>query len=120
MWPFNRSNQSATTSDAKDYYKSARPQRMWLVWLLSIATFIFTALIVLGIFWAGRWAVHKFTKSKVVAPKVQKTGTNNQNNPTTNVGSSTVKTSTPTPNTTPQPATTNSSKLVNTGPTSDE
>jgi len=113
-------------------------QNQGLIWLLSAGTFILTVLIVLGLFWAGRWALHKVTDEPLVkapapgisndrgttstTPPVAKDGVNN------NRGAHT----TPTPATTPvapQPATSTPttqasqptpSTLINTGPTSDD
>jgi cytoskeletal protein RodZ len=113
-------------------------QSGWLVWLLSIVTFFLTVAIVLGLFWAGRWVVHRFTKkSTPTTPTISNTrsqtggGSSAGNSGTTgNNGSGSTTTppssssqSKPTP-TTP-PATNNTApttppNLVNTGPDSDE
>jgi cytoskeletal protein RodZ len=125
--PTSATVKKVTPSVAKDYYQSAQPQRMWLVWLLSVGTFIITVVIVLGIFWAGRWVVHQLTKPKTPAPTtVQQTTANNRQNadtrgqsPPAKTNDSTTKTSTTaTPAATPTPAN-SSTDLVKTGPDSD-
>lgn len=51
-------------AEIKQYYQSERRDRMWVVWLLSGATFVITVLIVLGLFWGGRWAYNKLRDNK--------------------------------------------------------
>lgn len=46
----------AVPEEIRDYYEAEKRDRMWVVWLLSGATFLITVLVVLGLFWAGRWA----------------------------------------------------------------
>ncbi len=135
MWSFRKKDELETSTEEP----TSTQQNMWLVWLLSIATFVLTVLIVLGLFWGGRWVVHQFTKKSTTttqkAPAVSndrktadKVPNNNSGNPTNNpqsAGQNTPKptpapvppTPAPQPTPIPQPAPTN---LVNTGPTSDE
>jgi cytoskeletal protein RodZ len=114
--PTSATVKKVTPSVAKDYYQSAQPQRMWLVWLLSVGTFIITVVI-----------VHQLTKQKTPAPTtVQQTTANNRQNadtrgqsPPAKTNDSTTKTSTTaTPAATPTPAN-SSTDLVKTGPDSD-
>lgn len=108
-------------------------QRAWLVWLLSIVTFFLTVAIVLGLFWAGRWVVHQFTKQPTTTPvaapvKQNESGISNTREgaakpttPSTSAPATATGTVQPTPPasaTTTPPAT--PSALVNTGPDSDE
>ena len=119
---FNKKTKTVTTGMAP-----AR-QNMWVVWLLSIITFIVTVLIVLGLFWAGRWAVRQFTKDPAPAKPAAGISTEDKDtnkNTTNNRGSNTAP-STNNPPVTPPPVSTTprpvapSKDLVNTGPTSDE
>lgn len=131
MWSFRNKNASTEQS-----LTEPAQQRTWVVWLLSVATFFLTVAIVLGLFWAGRWVVRKFTQEPASAPTKgapavsnEREGSNKQAAPSTTTSnsgstggttppasSSTQQTPTATP-TTPAPA---PSTLVNTGPDSDE
>ncbi len=71
MWSFRRKQQadqpvetteSPEVNSAKDIYQPNSSQSMGRVWLVSIATFIVTALFVLGLFWFGQWAWNAVTK----------------------------------------------------------
>lgn len=65
---FGRKKQDAGTDEVpaeiKDYYQAGKRDRMWVVWLLSAATFVATVIVVLGLFWGGRWAYRKITADK--------------------------------------------------------
>ena len=136
MWSFRKKQQSTKTK-----VTAPAQQSMWKIWLLSIGTFVLTVLIVLGVFWVGRWVVHQFTKkSTTTTVQVQpatSTSDKNKTNASSNTGSTNSSSSSSTgsnnssPTTTNQPAattpapasttpSTSHSTLVNTGPTSDE
>lgn len=53
---------SAVPEEIRDYYEAEKRDRMWVVWLLSGATFLVTVLVVLGLFWGGRWVYREITK----------------------------------------------------------
>jgi len=132
MWSPKRNKQVGTAKPVpKEEYQK---QRMWLVWLVSIATFVLTVLIVLGVFWLGRWGWHQVHhKQKPVPvttqPAVKAGDSQNANSgaaKTTSGTNSAPASNAPAtistgPASTP-PATTSTSpqKLVNTGPDSDE
>ncbi len=65
MWPFNRKAEDTETDtvpeEIKDYYQAEKRGRMWTTWLLSAATFVVTVLVVVGLFWAGRWTYNRVT-----------------------------------------------------------
>lgn len=52
----NGASKQQVPDEIKEYYQAEKRDRMWVVWLLSGATFIVTVLVVLGLFWGGRWA----------------------------------------------------------------
>lgn len=130
MWLFKRSGKEMNTGVPSE----TNVQPMWLIWLLSAGTFVVTVLIVLGLFWGGRWVINRSTKKPTPAtPVVQKPAANKSqgiNGISSNGSSKPAPTSStnpaPKPTTTaptPAPATTPStgpSTLVRTGPTSDE
>ena len=139
---FKRTNRTIDTNgkvapDAvKGYYQTTKPERMWLVWLLSILTFVITVIIVLALFWVGRWAIHQITKSKLqpntVTPTVQQPSSNTRQNGAASTNSSPTAGSSNTsgaPVVTPTPAsatatnttqpTPSTPSLVKTGPDSD-
>ncbi|MEO5627529.1 MAG: hypothetical protein ABIQ89_01415 [Candidatus Saccharimonadales bacterium] len=138
MWPFNRKKNSedslkdkVSPKAVKEYYEAGGNRQGWVVWLLSIAAFLVTLLIVLGLFWAGRWTWHKLTDSSSKnepATTQLKSGDQEQSpaknetpsddsgdNTGSNSGNPTAPTSTPSP--APAPA---GPALPNTGPASDE
>ncbi len=65
MWPFKRKQQPKPSSNKKmpkevqQYYKSEQRERVGLAWLIAFASLILTVLIVLGLFYGGRWAWRK-------------------------------------------------------------
>ncbi len=73
IWPFNRnrntSPQTKVPEEVEQYYQSERRDRVGVAWLLAGATLIITVLIVLGLFFGGRWAYRK------IANKDNKSGT---------------------------------------------
>lgn len=138
MWSFRNKNAPVEQS-----LTEPTQQRAWVVWLLSIVTFFLTVAIVLGLFWAGRWVVQRFTKEPASAPTKGMPAASNErsgdnqaapNASTPSSGSSSnpsnppasTPPSTPSNNTqqttpsTPTPPVTGPSTLVNTGPDSDE
>lgn len=133
MWSLRNKQQ-----EVKDYYQATAGKNMWMVWLLSAITFVGTILVVLGLFWAGRWIYQKVTapdnqpattetqpndQSADSSSNGQNQGDQAQNNPdqpsspTPGSGAAPSTPPAPTPTTTPQ---TGPNELVRTGPSSDE
>lgn len=133
MWSFKKKQQ-----EVKDYYQATAGNNMWMVWLLSAITFVATILIVLGLFWAGRWVYQQATNNDKDQPATTETnqpseqqgqgseqptpdpsqGQSGSNNGDNSAPSTPTPTPAPTtPNTTPQ---TGPTELVQTGPSSDE
>lgn len=61
MWPFNRNKTAdgTTPPEVQDYYQSEHRDRSWLAWVLGIGTLLATILVVLGLFYGGRWVYRK-------------------------------------------------------------
>jgi len=66
LWPFGkRKTQLRTTTvdspvaEVREYYDSSRQERQGLAWFLAFATLIVTLLIVVGLFFGGRWLYNK-------------------------------------------------------------
>ncbi|MES2971758.1 MAG: hypothetical protein V4702_05550 [Patescibacteria group bacterium] len=61
MWPFNRNKtgDGTTPPEVQDYYQSESRQRSWLAWVIGLGTLLATVLIVLGLFYGGRWVYRK-------------------------------------------------------------
>ncbi len=128
MWLFKRSGKEISTGVPSE----TNVQPMWLIWLLSAVTFVVTVLIVLGLFWGGRWAINRFTKKPTPATTTVQKPAANKPQSTNGISSNGSSKPTPTPptNPTPKPTTptpapantpsTGPSTLVRTGPTSDE
>jgi len=134
MWSFRNKNASTEQS-----LSEPAPQRTWLVWLLSIVTFFITVAIVLGLFWAGRWVVQRFTKEPTpaptkgipavsnersgdsqAAPNASTPSSSSSSNPPASTPSSSPSNTQQTAPSTPTSPVTGPSTLVNTGPDSDE
>lgn len=145
----NRKNAGSqqVPEEIKEYYHAKKRDRMWVVWLLTGATFIVTVLVVLGLFWGGRWAFNKIRDNNGNGNTTIETENGNGNSeeqpaqqsddgsteqpeqdaPATNEGASSQSPTTApqdqasnTPAQTQQPATGTSDELPRTGPTSDE
>lgn len=137
MWPFNRNKNSAdnlkdkvSPTAVKEYYQAAGNRQPWMVWLISIATFLITLIIVLLLFWGGRWVWNKIDNNDdnkatpaTQTDKTEEEGANNQpeNNPTPSTSApaptpAPAPAPQPTPTTTPSTGATNSEHLPNTGP----
>ncbi len=145
MWSFRRkqqtdqpveSTESPEVNSAKDIYQPSGNQSMGRVWLVSIVTFVLTALFVLGLFWFGQWVWNAVTKDD--EPKATPTTQENGQAEQKTAGDQQA-TSTPAPTPTPTPAPSNSGStggtstptqtpatgptatdLPSTGPSSDE
>lgn len=61
MWPFNRNKTAdgTTPPEVQDYYQSERRDRSWLAWVIGLGTLLATILVVLGLFYGGRWVYRK-------------------------------------------------------------
>lgn len=63
IWPFNRNKQDAATKkvprEVEQYYQSEHRDRVGVAWLLAGLTLVITVLIVLGLFFSGRWVYRK-------------------------------------------------------------
>lgn len=121
--------------EIKEYYQAGKRDRMWVVWLLSGATFIVTVLVVLGLFWGGRWAFDKMrgndtqtadtSQSSDVQNQAERDesvegGSSEDINNTDNTGTTPAQTpAASTPTTTPNTGSA-SAELPRTGPSSDE
>ena len=126
MWSLKRKQQ-----EVKDYYQATSGNNMWMVWILSAITFVGTILVVLALFWGGRWIYQKVTAPDNNKPAVTETGqSSNESDQAQNGGQPAANpspsTPTPTPSTpapTPAPSVTpqtGPTELVRTGPGSDE
>lgn len=73
MWPFNRKKSDETVPpEVQDYYNAEKRERMGLAWILAFVTLAVTVLVVLGLFFGGRWAYRKITqKDKPIVTTVQ-------------------------------------------------
>ena len=64
MGLFNRKSKQSASSmppEVQEYYQSERRGRMGMAWLLSAVTFVGTVLVVLGLFYSGRWVYRSVT-----------------------------------------------------------
>ncbi len=66
MWPFNRkkqANDKKTPKEVEQYYQSEKRERVGLAWLIAFFSLLITVLVVLGLFFGGRWAWRKVTNN---------------------------------------------------------
>ena len=128
-----KSQDTVLPTEIQDYYQTEKRERAWVAWALGLATFIGTALLVLGLFTGGRWAYRKLTSDPATPVAVQQDATpqdpdksfNQTPSSTTPPSTTPASQNTPptsTPTTTPQTSSTStsrtnaSSNLPNTGP----
>lgn len=97
MWPFNRANKISGTSSsqkAQQQYDNEYHERVGLAWLIAFISLIVTVMVVVGLFFWGRWTYRKITKSgeqssgqtavtDQAATKTSTSPSRNSNKPTT-------------------------------------
>jgi|SRR3989344_5472913 len=59
----NKTDQAGMPTEVQDYYKAEGRERTWVAWLLAIATLFITVVVVLAIFYGGRWTFRKLKGS---------------------------------------------------------
>lgn len=62
MWSFRRkkAQESNLPAEISEYYQAENKSRLNRAWVLSVVTFLVTTLIVLGLFFGGRWIYERF------------------------------------------------------------
>lgn len=76
----NKVNQAGMAPEVNEFYKAEGRERTVVAWIMAIGTLILTILVVLGLFYGGRWAVRKIknrnnTSVAVHTEKVSSTNT---------------------------------------------
>ncbi len=120
----NRIDQAGMPTEVQDYYKAEGRERTGVAWLLALATLLVTVLVVLGLFFGGRWAFRKLKNNDKPAPVAVQTDTaKDQGTKAAEPAPATPPAQTPSPSTgspAPAPATTptsaRNSNLPSTGP----
>ncbi len=66
MWPFKdkKKKNADVPAEIKDYYLAEKREKRGMAWLLALGTLLATVLVVLGLFFGGRWAYKKITAKK--------------------------------------------------------
>lgn len=127
---FRRNNiKAAVPAEVQEYYQSEKRDKAWLAWLLAIGTLFATIIVVLGLFFGGRWTYRKLANNpKKPTVGVQKAPVSDQANKPSNPSTATTSTPATNPpanssanstpqNSTPTASTTaNSNNLPSTGP----
>jgi cytoskeletal protein RodZ len=103
-----RRNPQNVPAEVSEYYQAEKRDRVGMAWLLSIVTFIATVVIVLGLFFGGRWGYRKFVSNRNPNPTASVKQEENKTPASSNSGSKPSTTqpkpaSTPTPAPTPAP-----------------
>lgn len=77
--------QDVLPDEVKDYYKAEQRERMGMAWLVAAGGFLVTIAIVLGLFFAGRWAYTTFFSDDTTTPisEVEETDANEDELPST-------------------------------------
>lgn len=124
----NKTDQAGMPTEVQDYYKTVGREHTGVAWLLALATLLVTVVVVLGLFFGGRWAFRKLKNSDKPAPVAVQTDTTKDQGtkaaePTPNTSDAPTTPPAQTPpasNPTPAPATTptpaRNSNLPSTGP----
>ncbi|HSX23733.1 MAG TPA: hypothetical protein VLE74_01405 [Candidatus Saccharimonadales bacterium] len=120
IWPFNRNkDQSAEVpQEVQDYYQSENRERSWVAWLLATGTLLVTVVVVLGLFYGGRWGYRKLkhqpAKTPTVAVQKPATASQPQTPPASPSTPQAAPSAIPGPNVTPQTSSTSTSKTAST------
>lgn len=131
---FRGKNPDNVPAEVQDYYQSQQSEHKSVAWLLAFATFVLTLVLILGLFFGGKWAYRKIANRDKNAPsEVAKPQANTEETPATTPDetsepddseepavsgnsdtpqTSSTNTNTPSPATTPN---TGPSQLVQTG-----
>lgn len=123
-------NTTAVPQEVSSYYQAESRDRTWMAWLLALVTLAVTAIIIMALFFGGRWAYRKLrhktgnTTSVVIkpvtAPTTDSTPTSENTSPSNGNGNVNGPANpAPTPNSatpTPIPTPTGKTNLPNTGP----
>ncbi len=135
LWFRRRKNDTESSTvppEVQEYYQSERKERFSIAWLIAFISLVVTILLVILLFFGGRWIYRKIanrnkpTSTVQTQDKDQSTSqTQNQDKPSTNEGGSQGQNATPSPTPAPTtgpttPITGDSSVMPRTGPDSDE
>ena len=91
IWPLNRNKQSTqkkVPSEVEEYYQSERRDRVGVAWLLAGLTLVITVLIVLGLFFGGRWIYRQITHKDDNTTQTAQTNQPSEQSPATTPESS--------------------------------
>lgn len=125
---FNRKKQPTTgIPEVERYYDAERRERSGMAWILALVSVAGVALLLIGLFFGGRYLYRKVTNDKkpAITAQVQSTPDEKENS-SNQKGTSSTSTTTPsvtatpavTPPTPPTSSQTQSGTLANTGPES--
>lgn len=111
MWPFRRKDTTTTqvSSDADDYYRTERRERVGLAWLLAFGSLIATVLIALALFYGVRFIYHKIHHTNTTATNTSTSQSTDQSSGSSASGTQTTgQTNAPGSSTTTTPSTSSS------------
>lgn len=58
---FNRKKDKSVLPEVDQYYQGEKRDRTWLAWILAVVSIIVVVLILVGLFFAGKWAYNAIT-----------------------------------------------------------
>lgn len=117
-----KADQASVPAELQNYYQAEKRERTGVAWLLAIGTLIITVLIILGLFFGGRWVYRKVHHSKTITTaSVQKNGSSkdipsDSSAVSSGASTGTSSASTSTPSSSASSTTQNSSTSTTTSP----
>lgn len=64
----NKVDQAGMPTDVQNYYQTENRERTGMAWLLALGTLLVTVIVVLGLFFGGRWTFRKLKNTDKPAP----------------------------------------------------
>lgn len=77
-------NSPAVPEEVNDYYQAEKRDRTWMAWLLALLSLAVTTLIIMGLFFGGRWVYRKIRPSNTPSTPIAGNQTNESPAPAPN------------------------------------
>ena len=80
-WPLQRQKRSErpVPAEVQEYYRAEQRERMGVAWLIAFLSLLISVIVLLGIFFGGRWAWRKITQGDKKQPTTVQTDDTNTN-----------------------------------------
>jgi hypothetical protein len=80
----NSANSPALPEEVNNYYQAEKRDRTWMAWLLALLSLAVTTLIIMGLFFGGRWIYRKIRPSNQPVAPIAGNQTNDSPAPASN------------------------------------